>query len=192
MIQFGQTLKAARETKGLSIQQVAETTKLMSSVIEGLENEDFSRIVVPIYGRGFVKLYCEAVGLEPKPMVEEFMRLFTEKNEPKIAPKAESSDEPAAENASEKKNRSFAPAYSKDESLSPSPFFEKYLALRAATLRLGALALGAIILLSLLIFGIRALYRATTSTETSAESVPPAATAAAPRTPKAIEPLYMD
>lgn len=77
MIEFGKTLKIAREAKGLSIKQVAVATHMMTQIVEGLENEDFSRIVAPIYGRGFVKLYCESVGLEPKPLVDAFMEIYS-------------------------------------------------------------------------------------------------------------------
>ena len=76
MIELGRTLKAAREAKGLTASQVADVTHMLVQVVEGLEKEDFSRIVAPIYGRGFVKLYCEAVGLEPKPLVDAFMELY--------------------------------------------------------------------------------------------------------------------
>ena len=76
MIEFGKTLRTAREAKGLTPGQIAERTHMMIQVVEGLENEDFSRIVAPIYGRGFVKLYCEAVGLEPKPLVDAFMEIY--------------------------------------------------------------------------------------------------------------------
>ena len=48
-----------------------------------MENEDFRRIPAPIYGRGFIKLYCEAVNLDPKPLQAEFMDLF---NRAKDAP----------------------------------------------------------------------------------------------------------
>lgn len=84
MIEFGKTLKDAREAKGYSISQIADMTRMMSSIVEGLENEDFSRIAAPIYGRGFVKLYCEAVGLDPKPLVAEFMEIFNGNREPSI------------------------------------------------------------------------------------------------------------
>lgn len=77
MIDFGNTLKSAREAKGLTIAQIAEKTHMMSSIVEDLENERFGKIVAPIYGRGFVKLYCEAVGIDPKPMVAEFMDIFS-------------------------------------------------------------------------------------------------------------------
>lgn len=84
MIEFGKTLKDAREAAGLSIQQIAERTHMMSAMIEDLENERFNRIVAPIYGRGFVKLYCETVGLDPKPLVAEFMEIFTGTRSPTI------------------------------------------------------------------------------------------------------------
>ena len=77
MIEFGKTLREAREAKGLSISQVADMTRIMHSIVEGLEKENFSGIPAPIYGRGFVKLYCEAVGLDPKVMVAEFMEIYT-------------------------------------------------------------------------------------------------------------------
>ena len=84
MTEFGNTLRAAREAKGYTVAQVAEITRIMHSMIEDLENEDFSRLPAPIYGRGFVKLYCEAVGLDPKPMVAEFMEIFNGNREPGI------------------------------------------------------------------------------------------------------------
>ena len=84
MLDFGKELKAAREAKGLTIANIAETTHIMSAMIEDLENENFSRIVAPIYGRGFVKLYCETVGLDPKPFVAEFMEIYNGRRDPAI------------------------------------------------------------------------------------------------------------
>ena len=77
MIEFGKTLRLAREAKGYTVSQLAEATRMIHQTIEDLENENFTRIAAPIYGRGFVKLYCEAVGLDPKPMVAEFMEIFS-------------------------------------------------------------------------------------------------------------------
>lgn len=84
MLDFGKELKAAREAKGLTIANIAEKTHIMSVVLEDLENENFSRIVAPIYGRGFVKLYCETVGLDPKPFVAEFMEIYNGRRDPAI------------------------------------------------------------------------------------------------------------
>lgn len=76
MIEFGRTLRAAREAKGYTVAQIAETTHMAHSTVEELEREDFTRIAAPIYGRGFVRLYCEAVGLDPKPLIAEFMDIY--------------------------------------------------------------------------------------------------------------------
>ena len=76
MIEFGKTLRAAREAKGLTVGQIADTTHMTPNAVSELENEDFSRIPAPIYGRGFVKLYCSAVGLDPKPLLDEFMEIL--------------------------------------------------------------------------------------------------------------------
>ena len=84
MIDFGGTLTKAREAKGLSITQISAMTRLMPQQIEDLENENFSKIPAPIYGRGFVKLYCEAVGLDPKPLVAEFMDIYSGNRQPII------------------------------------------------------------------------------------------------------------
>ena len=76
MIEFGNTLRLAREAKGFTQAQVADMTHMAPATVADLENENFGRIAAPIYGRGFVKLYCEAVGIDPKPMVDEFMAIY--------------------------------------------------------------------------------------------------------------------
>lgn len=75
MIEFGKTLREAREAKGYTVSQLAEKTHIMHQIVEEMEIERFTRIPAPIYGRGFVKLYCEAVGLDPKPFIAAYMEL---------------------------------------------------------------------------------------------------------------------
>ena len=95
MSEFGKALRAAREAKGLTTGQIAEQTHMMIQTVEGLENEDFSRIVAPIYGRGFVKLYCEAVGLDPKPLIDTFTEIYADRHA--APPPAKVAEQPAAE-----------------------------------------------------------------------------------------------
>lgn len=80
---LGNTLRAAREACGITTSELAARTHMLVQIVEGLENEDFRRIPAPIYGRGFIKLYCEAVDIDPKPLQAEFMDLF---NRAKDAP----------------------------------------------------------------------------------------------------------
>jgi transcriptional regulator with XRE-family HTH domain len=85
---LGLILKEARERKGLTTQQVAETTRMMVQIVEDLEREDFRKIAAPLYGRGFIKLYAECVGVDPEPLVAEFIEIFTGKRPPQILRRA--------------------------------------------------------------------------------------------------------
>lgn len=84
MIEFGKTLRAAREAKGLSVAQLAEMTHMTPARVEELETENFTSIPAAIYGRGFVRLYCSAVGLDPKPLSDEFTEIFNGNRELEI------------------------------------------------------------------------------------------------------------
>ena len=79
---FGETLRAAREAKGLTTSQIASKTRMLVQIVEEMENEDFHRIAAPIYGRGFVKLYAECVDLDPLPLVKEFMDIYEGRRAP--------------------------------------------------------------------------------------------------------------
>lgn len=79
---FGSTIKAAREARGLTTSQVAAQTRILVQIIEDMERNVFKRIPAPIYGRGFVKLICECLDLDPVTMVPAFMAAFN--GEPQI------------------------------------------------------------------------------------------------------------
>lgn len=51
-------LRAAREAKKLTVEQVAELTKIRTDHIRALEEGDFNRFPAPIYIRGSVKNYA--------------------------------------------------------------------------------------------------------------------------------------
>ena len=82
MSSFGETLRAAREAKGLSCSQVAAQTHMLVQIVEEMEREDFHRIPAPIYGRGFVRLFADCVGLDPVPLVREFMDIYNGRRKP--------------------------------------------------------------------------------------------------------------
>jgi cytoskeletal protein RodZ len=69
----GAQLRAAREAKGLSRQQVAETTKISSRALEAMEHGDHSRLPGGIFLRSFVRAYAAEVGLDPDALVNAFL-----------------------------------------------------------------------------------------------------------------------
>jgi hypothetical protein len=64
----------AREAKGLSCRQLAETTKLSVRTIESIENNCLSSLPQGIYRRAIVKAIATEVGLNP----DELLRAFTD------------------------------------------------------------------------------------------------------------------
>jgi cytoskeletal protein RodZ len=65
-------LKKAREERGLSLREIATTTKISMTALEALERGDFSRLPGGIYSRSFIRSYAGQVGLDPEITVEEF------------------------------------------------------------------------------------------------------------------------
>ncbi len=65
-------LRQAREAKGLSCRQLAETTKLSVRTIEALENDCLSALPEGIYRRSIVRAVAREVGLNPDQLLSEF------------------------------------------------------------------------------------------------------------------------
>lgn len=73
---FGPVLRAARERRGISLQQLAADTKVSVELWTALEDNDFSRWPERIYARTYVRDYAARVGFDPDTIVNEFCRLF--------------------------------------------------------------------------------------------------------------------
>lgn len=60
----GERLRAAREEKGISLEEIAAQTRIPRRHLESLEQSDWSRLPAPTYTIGFAKSYASAVGLD--------------------------------------------------------------------------------------------------------------------------------
>jgi cytoskeleton protein RodZ len=83
---IGQQLKAARELKGVTASQAAAATHLKVQHVEALERDDYSRLAVPTYAKGFLRIYAEYLGLDPAPLLREYTARFV--GQPVAAPAA--------------------------------------------------------------------------------------------------------
>ncbi|QYK02476.1 RodZ domain-containing protein [Shewanella psychrotolerans] len=61
---LGALLKEARETQGLSIEQIAEQLHLRPSIVSDIEADDYSNIASATYVKGYVKNYARIVSLD--------------------------------------------------------------------------------------------------------------------------------
>ena len=65
-------LRAARERCGLSLNQVAASTKISLAILEALEKNDVGKLPGGLFSRAFVRSFAEEVGLDPDKAVEVF------------------------------------------------------------------------------------------------------------------------
>lgn len=73
---FGPNLRRLRLQRGLTLDQIAEQTKVSIAMWEGLEQNDLSRWPTGLYARSYVRDYAQIVGADPDSTVDEFCRWF--------------------------------------------------------------------------------------------------------------------
>ena len=69
---LGSELAAARLAHGLSLDDVALTTRIRATLIAAIEADDFSQCGGAVYARGHVRSIARAVGLDPEPLLATF------------------------------------------------------------------------------------------------------------------------
>ena len=75
-LEIGETLRRAREKRGLSLQQVEEATKIRTRYLRDLENENFD-VLPAVYMLGSLKTYAAHLGLDGTAMTSELKRRQT-------------------------------------------------------------------------------------------------------------------
>ncbi|OMP68661.1 helix-turn-helix domain-containing protein [Domibacillus epiphyticus] len=72
MTELGRKLKEARESKGMSLSDIQELTKIQKRYLAGIEEGNYDIMPGKFYVRAFIKQYAEAVGLNAEELFEEF------------------------------------------------------------------------------------------------------------------------
>ena len=75
-VNVGARLREAREKKGISLRQIATTTRISMMSLEALERNDLSRLPGGIFTRAFIRAYAEEVGLDPEGLIQDFIAQF--------------------------------------------------------------------------------------------------------------------
>lgn len=70
--QVGTRLREARESQGISLDDITRSTRISLRQLQNIENSDYDNLPAPTYSTGFVKSYSLAVGLDPKAMAAAF------------------------------------------------------------------------------------------------------------------------
>ena len=72
MTGFGEKLRREREMRGVSLDEIAESTKIGTRNLRALEEEDFDKLPGGIFNKGFVRAYSHFLGLDEEQTVSDF------------------------------------------------------------------------------------------------------------------------
>jgi cytoskeletal protein RodZ len=70
---FGQKLKREREMRGVSLDEIAQATKIGTRSLRALEDEDFDRLPGGIFNKGFVRAYARFLGIDEEQAVADYL-----------------------------------------------------------------------------------------------------------------------
>lgn len=79
---LGTFLRQGRERSGLSVDAISSASRIVPHLVRALEADHHDALPAPVYVRGFVRAYCEQVGVD----VEEALRRYEERVAPMPAP----------------------------------------------------------------------------------------------------------
>ena len=68
----GTVLRAARESAGLSIQQVADKLHLLQSIVSSLEKDCYDRIRGETFVKGYMRNYARLLGISDDDVVNRY------------------------------------------------------------------------------------------------------------------------
>lgn len=81
MINLGTYLKEKRETARLSIEDVANKTKISIYNLQSLENFDEKNLPASVFVKGYIRLYCKAVGIDASEAIKIYENYLIKKEE---------------------------------------------------------------------------------------------------------------
>lgn len=82
---IGETLRATREFRRASIEQVAELLRIEPRFLVALEEDRFDAIGPPVFAKGYLKHYSELLGLDSRPLLDA-LRERLGREEPSLPP----------------------------------------------------------------------------------------------------------
>ena len=72
MARFGETLRAQREKKGITLEQAASDTRIREKFLKALEDSDYQTLPGAVYTKGFLRNYAEYLELPSEELVAQF------------------------------------------------------------------------------------------------------------------------
>ena len=72
LTEIGSHLRNLRAKKGLSLEEIATKTMVQQRFLDAIEKGEIEQLPEPLYIRGFIRRFAEALGIEGTPLSESF------------------------------------------------------------------------------------------------------------------------
>jgi cytoskeleton protein RodZ len=79
---FGERLQREREMRGITLEEIADSTKIGTRSLRALEQEDFDKLPGGIFNKGFVRAYARYLGIDEEQAVSDFLAAAGEPEQP--------------------------------------------------------------------------------------------------------------
>src|SRR4029079_6576408 len=74
MDSIGDFFKQVRETKGLTVEEVASKTRIPTDFVKALEEGNFAELPDQVFARGFVRSYARSLGMDEEDAIHRFIQ----------------------------------------------------------------------------------------------------------------------
>jgi cytoskeleton protein RodZ len=79
---FGDRLRREREMRGITLDEITESTKISRRHLEALEGEHFDQLPGGVFNKGFVRAYARFLGIDEDQAVADYSAANNEQPEP--------------------------------------------------------------------------------------------------------------
>jgi len=79
---FGDRLRREREMRGITLEEITESTKISRRHLEALEGEHFDQLPGGVFNKGFVRAYARFLGIDGDQAVADYAAASHEQPEP--------------------------------------------------------------------------------------------------------------
>lgn len=69
----GGALKKFRQERGVTLEEIAENTRISKRYLMAIEEEDQSNFPEPVYLKGYLRQYCRELGIDPEQAVHMYL-----------------------------------------------------------------------------------------------------------------------
>lgn len=73
---IGTHLREARQRQGVTLRQIADSTKISTTTLQHMERNELDRLPGGIFTKGYLRAYAAEVGVNPQEVVNEYLAQF--------------------------------------------------------------------------------------------------------------------